>query len=147
MKENSKKVPDAPKRLWVRTYSLMHDSGLMAVGNISFREYWVGHKNKVPKNVRPWSDEEEEEYISLSQSWHEAKEVPEDLHTFIIGVSKDFTHPILINLEHEYGHEIYKIYNTSIKMIWNKNIRKDFRFAFWAYIKDLVPTIEEGGTR
>ena len=31
------------------------------------------------------------------------------------------------------------------KMKWNGIIRKDFRFAFWAYIKDLVPTIEEGG--
>lgn len=41
MKNEDKKVPDAPKRLWVRTNSLIHDSGLMAVGNISFREYWV----------------------------------------------------------------------------------------------------------
>ena len=147
MKKEDKKVPDAPKRLWVQANSLIHDSGLMSVENVSYEEYWIGHKNKKPKDLYPWCLENEVEYISLSQSWHEAKEVPEDLHTFIIGVSKDFTHPILINLEHEYGHEIYKIYNTSIKMIWNKNIRKEFRFAFWAYVKDLVPTIEEGGTK
>lgn len=134
MKENSKKVPDAPKRLWVCTYSLIHDSGLMAVGNISFREYWVGHKNKVPKNVRPWSDEEEEEYISLSQSWHKTKEVPEDLHTFIIGVSKNFTHPVLINLEKSCIHTFYDALNISDKMKWNGIIRKNFRFAYWAYI-------------
>ncbi len=53
MKNEDKKVPDAPKRLWVRTNSLIHDSGLMAVGNILFREYWVGHKNKVPKRFVP----------------------------------------------------------------------------------------------
>lgn len=61
MKNEDKKVPDAPKRLWVQTNSLIHDSGLMSVGNVSYKEYWIGHKNKVPKNVRPWSFEEEEE--------------------------------------------------------------------------------------
>ena len=76
MKKEDKKVPDAPKRLWVRTNSLMHDSGLMSVGDVSYAEYWIGHKNKVPKAIRPWSYEEEEEYISLCQPWHEAKEVP-----------------------------------------------------------------------
>lgn len=49
MKNEDKKVPDAPKRLWVRTNSLIHDSGLMSVGNVSYDEYWIGHKNKVPK--------------------------------------------------------------------------------------------------
>lgn len=141
MKNEDKKVPDAPKRLWVRTNSLIHDSGLTAVGNISFREYWVGHKNKVPKNVRPWSYEEEVEYISLSQSWHEAKEVPENLHTIIIGVSKDFTHPVLIDFEKSKLHKIGDAFNINNKMKWNVIIRKQFRFAYWAYIKDLVPTI------
>ena len=119
----------------------------MSVGNVSYKEYWIGHKNKVPKNVRPWSFEEEEEYISLSQSWHKAKEVPENLHTFIIGVSKNFTHPVLINLEQKCVHKFYDALNISDKMKWNGIIRKDFRFAYWAYIKDLVPTIEEGGTK
>lgn len=141
MKNEEKKVPDAPKRLWVRTNSLIHDSDLTAVGNISFREYWVGHKNKVPKNVRPWSYEEEVEYISLSQSWHEAKEVPENLHTIIIGVSKDFTHPVLIDFEKSKLHKIGDAFNINNKMKWNVIIRKQFRFAYWAYIKDLVPTI------
>ena len=119
MKNEDKKVPDAPKRLWVRTNSLIHDSGLMAVGNVSYKEYWIGHKNKVP----------------------------EDLHTFIIGVSKNFTHPVLINLEQSCIHTFYDALNISDKMKWNGIIRKDFRFAYWAYIKDLVPTIEEGGTK
>ena len=147
MKNEDKKVPDAPKRLWVQTNSLIHDSGLMSVGNVSYKEYWIGHKNKVPKNVRPWSFEEEEEYISLSQSWHKAKEVPENLHTFIIGVSKDFTHPVLIDFEKCKLHKIGDAFNISNKVKWNVIIRKQFRFAYWAYIKDLVPTIEEGGTR
>ena len=103
MKNEDKKVPDAPKRLWVRTNSLIHDSGLTAVGNISFREYWVGHKNKVPK--------------------------------------------VLINLKQSCIHTFYDALNISDKMKWNGIIRKDFRFAYWAYIKDLVPTIEEGGTK
>lgn len=147
MKNEDKKVPDAPKRLWVRTNSLIHDSGLVAVGNVSYKEYWIGHKNKVPKNLYPWSYEEEEEYISLSQSWHKAKEVPEDLHTFIIGVSKNFTHPVLIDLEKYLVHKFFDAHNISDKMKWNGIIRKDFRFAYWAYIKDLVPSIEEGGTK
>jgi hypothetical protein len=141
MKNEDKKVPDAPKRLWVRTNSLIHDTGLTAVGNVSYREYWIGHKNKVPKNIRPWSYEEEEEYISLSQSWHKAKEVPEDLHTYIIGVSKNFTHPVLIDFEKCKLHKIGDAFNISNKMKWNVIIRKQFRFAYWAYIKDLVPTI------
>lgn len=66
MKNEDKKVPDAPKRLWVRTNSLIHDSGLMAVGKVSYKEYWIGHKNKVPKNLYPWCYENEVEYISLS---------------------------------------------------------------------------------
>lgn len=98
MKNEDKKVPDAPKRLWVQTNSLIHDTGLTAVGNVSYREYWIGHKHKAP-DIKPYCYEEEEEYISLSQSWHKAKEVPENLHTFIIGVSKDFTHPVLIDFE------------------------------------------------
>lgn len=147
MKENSKKVPDAPKRLWVRTNSLIHDSGLMSVGNVSYEEYWIGHKNKVPKDLYPWCNENEVEYISLSQSWHEAKEVPENLHTFIIGVSKDFTHPVLIDFGKCKLHKIGDALNISNKMKWNVIIRKQFRFAYWAYIKDLVPNIKEGGTR
>lgn len=147
MKNEDKKVPDAPKRLWVRTNSLIHDTGLTAVGNVSYREYWIGHKNKVPKNVRPWSFEEEEEYTSLSRSWHKAKKVPEDLHTYIIGVSKNFTHPVLIDLEKICLRKLYDAVNISDKMKWNGIIRKDFRFAYWAYIRDLVPTIEEGGTK
>lgn len=147
MKNEDKKVPDAPKRLWVRTNHLIHDSGLMAVGNVSYKEYWIGHKNKVPKNLYPWCYENEVEYISLSQSWHEAKEVPEDLHTFIIGVSKNFTHPVLIDFEKCMLHKIGDAFHISNKMKWNVIIRKQFRFAYWAYIKDLVPTIEEGGTK
>ena len=144
MKNEDKKVPDAPKRLWVRTNSLIHDSGLMSVGNVSYEEYWIGHKNKVPKDLYPWCNENEAEYISLSQSWHKAKEVPENLHTFIIGVSKDFTHPVLIDFEKCMLHKIGDAFNISNKMKWNVIIRKQIR---WAYIKDLVPTIEEGGTR
>ena len=145
MKNEDKKVPDAPKRLWVRTNSLIHDSGLMSVGNVSYKEYWIGHKNKVPKDLYPWCIENEAEYISLSQSWHKAKEVPENLHTFIIGVSKDFTHPVLIDFEKCMLHKIGDVFNLNNKMKWNVIIRKQFRFAYWAYIKDLVPTIEEGG--
>lgn len=147
MKKEDKKVPDAPKRLWVRTNSLIHDSGLMSVGNVSYKEYWIGHKNKKPKDLYPWCLENEVEYISLSQSWHKAKEVPEDLHTYIIGVSKDFTHPVLIDFEKCKLHKIGDAFNISNKMKWNVIIRKQFRFAYWAYIKDLVPTIKEGGVR
>lgn len=67
MKNEDKKVPDAPKRLWVRTNSLIHDTGLTAVENVSYREYWIGHKHKAP-DVKPYCYEEEEEYISLSRS-------------------------------------------------------------------------------
>lgn len=141
MKNEDKKVPDAPKRLWVQTTSLIHDSGLMSVGNVSYSEYWIGHKNKVPKGLYPWCLEKEVEYISLSQSWHEAKEVPENLHTIIIGVSKDFTHPVLIDFEKSKLHKIGDAFNINNKMKWNVIIRKQFRFAYWAYIKDLVPTI------
>lgn len=141
MKNEDKKVPDAPKRLWVRTNSLIHDTGLTAVGNVSYREHWIGHKNKVPKGLYPWCLEKEVEYISLSQSWHEAKEVPENLHTIIIGVSKDFTHPVLIDFEKSKLHKIGDAFNINNKMKWNVIIRKQFRFAYWAYIKDLVPTI------
>lgn len=141
MKNEDKKVPDAPKRLWVQTNSLIHDSGLMSVGNVSYKEYWIGHKNKVPKGLYPWCLEKEVEYISLSQSWHEAKEVPENLHTIIIGVSKDFTHPVLIDFEKSKLHKIGDAFNINNKMKWNVIIRKQFRFAYWAYIKDLVPSI------
>lgn len=147
MKNEDKKNPDAPKRLWVRTNSLIQKIGLIAVGNVSDEECWIGYKNKVPKDLYPWCYENEVEYISLSQSWHKAKEVPENLHTFIIGVSKDFTHPVLIDLEKCLVHKFLDAHNISDKMKWNGIIRKDFRFAYWAYIKDLVPTIEEGGTK
>lgn len=141
MKNEDKKVPDAPKRLWVQTNSLIHDSGLMSVGNVSYKEYWIGHKYKVPKGLYPWCLEKEVEYISLSQSWHEAKEIPENLHTIIIGVSKDFTHPVLIDFEKSKLHKIGDAFNINNKMKWNVIIRKQFRFAYWAYIKDLVPSI------
>ena len=147
MKNEDKIISDSPKRLWVKTFSLLHKTGLMSIGNVSYREYWIGHKNKVPKHCAPYCFEKEEEYVSLRQSWHKAKEVPEDLHTIIVGVSKNFTHPVLIDLEKKYLHKFYDAFNISGETIWNQIIRKEFRFAYWAYIKDLVPTIEEGGTR
>lgn len=119
-------------------YHLNRLGGLVYANGHSYAQYWEGHD--YPKNF-PKKEAEDEEYISLSQSWHEAKEVPEDLHTFIIGVSKNFTHPVLIDLEHSCIHKFYDAVNISDKMKWNGIIRKQFRFAYWAYIKDLVPTI------
>lgn len=136
MKNEDKKVPDAPKRLWVFPYHLVQLGGLVYSNGHSYKEYWKGHE--FPKNLT-----KDEEYISLSQSWHKAKEVPEDLHTFIIGVSKNFTHPVLIDLEKKCLHKFYDAFNISGETIWNQIIRKEFRFAYWAYIRDLVPTIEE----
>lgn len=144
MKKEDKKVPDAPKRLWVCPYHYLRLGGLIYANGHSYANYWEGHE--YPKNF-PQLETHDEEYISLSQTWHEAKEVPEDLHTYIICVSKNFTHPIVIDLEHSCIHTFYDAHNISDKMKWNGIIRKDFRFAYWAYVKDLVPTIEEGGTR
>ena len=138
MKNEDKKVPDAPKRLWVFPYHLNRLGGLVYANGHSYKEYWEGHE--YPKNL-----DKDVEYVSLSQSWHKAKEVPKDLHTYIIGVSKNFTHPVLIDLEKKCLHKFYDAVNISDKMKWNGIIRKDFRFAYWAYIRDLVPTIEEGG--
>lgn len=143
MKKDSKKTPDATLRLWVNPYSLEHETGLMSVGNISYREYWVGHKNKLPNNIYPWH--EEEEYLSLSQAWHEAKEVPLNLHTWILVVNKHFLSPVVINLEQDCLHGILDDASDSTK--WNKVIRRHYRFAFWAYWKDLIPSKEEGGKK
>lgn len=149
MKENSKIIPDAPLRLWVNLCHKEHQLGLMSVGEISYKEYWEGHKYKLPKDLIYSENDEEEEYFNLSQFWHKAKEVPEDLHTVIIGVSKNFTQPILINLEYECLHRFFKKRSDiTDKMKWNKIIRTGFRFAYWAYLKDIVPTkLKEGGKK
>lgn len=39
------------------------------------KKIWIGHKNEKPKDFT-LRVENEVEYISLSQSWHKAKEVP-----------------------------------------------------------------------
>lgn len=144
MKENSKIIPDAPLRLWVNLCHKEHQLGLMSVGEISYQEYWEGHKYKLPKDLIYSENDKEEEYINLSQFWHKAKEIPEDMYAFIIVANKDFSFATPINLATECLHGILD--DTPDKFKWNKIIRHNLRFAFWAYLKDLVPTIlKEGG--
>lgn len=140
MKNEDKKVPDAPKRLWVFPYHLNRLGGLVYANGHSYKEYWEGHE--YPKNL-----DKDVEYVSLSQSWHKAKEVPEDLHTLYYRCFQKLHSSRTHQLGEKCMHEFYDAVNISDKMKWNKIIRKNFRFAFWAYVKDLVPTIEEGGTR
>ena len=145
MKKDSKIIPDAPKRLWIRPYHLEHETGLMSIGDISYEEYWVGHKNKLPEDRIP-RNEEEEEYISLSQSWHEAKEVPQDMFAYIIVANKDFSIALTVNLATECLHGILD--DTPDKVKWNKIIRKNLKFAYWTYLKDIIPTkFKKGGVK
>lgn len=50
MKNEDKKSSCAPKRLWVRTNSLILDSGLVSVGNVSYKEsHYRGRRHKMKK--------------------------------------------------------------------------------------------------
>lgn len=139
MKKDSKKSHDAPQRLYLEPDSSIRETGLMTRGGHELDErYWIGYYEPI------WEHLEYEEYISLNQSWHEAKEVPEDMHAFIIVANKDFSFATPINLATECLHGILD--DTPDKFKWNKIIRHNLRFDFWAYLKDLVPTIlKEGG--
>lgn len=136
MKENSKKVPDAPKRLWIFPYHLNRLGGLVYANGHSYKQYWEGHE--YPKNL-----DKDVEYISLSQSWHEAKEVPQDMHTLIIVANKDFSVAISISLARECRFGCLDDTPNKAKL---NNFRKNLKFAYWAYLKDIVPTkLKKGG--
>ena len=138
MKKDSKKSHDAPQRLYLEPVSSIRETGLMMRnGHELDKRYWVGYFEPI------WEHIEYEEYISLSQSWHEAKEVPQDMHTLIIVANKDFSVAISISLAKECRFGVLD--DTPNKAKWN-NFRKTLKFAYWTYIKDIVPSkLKEGG--
>ena len=141
MKKDSKKSHDAPQRLYLEPDSFIRETGLMARGGHELdKRYWIGYYEPI------WEHLEYDEYISLSQSWHEAKEVPQDMFAYIIVANKDFSIALTVNLATECLHGILD--DTPDKVKWNKIIRKNLKFAYWAYIKDIVPTkFKKGGVK
>ena len=139
MKNLDKKSKDTPQRLYIDPKNFIRETGLMAVGEHEFDErYWIGYSEPI------WEYVEYEEYISLIQSWHEAKEVPQDMYAIIIAANKDFSFAVIINLATDCLHGILD--NATDKTKWNKIIRKNFKFNYWAYLKDIVPSkLKEGG--
>lgn len=130
MKENSKKVPDAPDRLFVcpfhtgLTSGLIDEEGNHQGGN----PVWHGMA------VRMSADDEL--YINLAKVWHQGKDIPKSYDDCII----DFG-----NSSYDVGHiteEPDGFYGW--RTDWGLFIFEEI--VQWAYLKDIAPTkLKKGG--
>ena len=130
MKKNSKKVPDAPDRLFVcpfhtgLTSGLIDEEGNHQGGN----PVWHGMA------VRMSADDEL--YINLAKVWHQGKDIPKSYDDCII----DFG-----NSSYDVGHiteEPDGFYGW--RTDWGLFIFEEI--VQWAYLKDIAPTkLKKGG--
>ena len=126
MKQNNKKVPDAPERYFVGPFPKpipdITKSSTFAAMNI-----WAGIKEKIL--------EEDHEYINLTHVWHKT-DMPENMEDIIVVADKDYLNPQIINLQSESSSYIYE--DMDEDEIWERII-DEHDFAHWAYYSCFIP--------
>jgi hypothetical protein len=127
MKQNNKKVPDAPERYFVGPFPKpIHDitkSSLFAAMN-----QWVGIKEKLLA--------EDHEYINLSHVWHLTKDMPDYMDELIVVTGNDYSDPKIIDLQSESSSYIYE--DMDEDEIWGRII-DEHDFTHWAYYSCFIP--------
>ena len=130
MKENSKKVPDAPDILFVCPFHTGLTSGLIDEEGNQQGGNPVWHGMAVRASV------DDELYINLAKVWHQGKDLPKSYDDCII----------------DFGDSSYDVGHITEEPDGFYGWRTDWGlFMFeeivqWAYLKDIVPTkLKKGG--
>ena len=130
MKENSKKVPDAPDILFVCPFHTGLTSGLLDEDGNPHEGYpvWHGMENR--------ASADDEEYINLSHAWHKQSEMPDSMDETIVVADKDYMNPEIIDLNNVTDSYIYS--DMDDNEIW-ESIIDEHDFVYWAYYKRFIP--------
>lgn len=130
MKENSKKVPDAPDILFVCPFHTGLTSGLLDEDGTPHEGYpvWHGMENR--------ASADDEEYINLSHAWHKQSEMPDSMDATIVVADKDYMNPEIIDLDNVTDSYIYS--DMDDNEIW-ESIIDEHDFVYWAYYKRFIP--------
>ena len=135
MKENSKKVPDAPDILFVCPFHTGLTSGLIDEDGNLHEGYpvWHGMENRVSAD--------DEEYINLNHAWHKQSEMPDFMDETIVVADKDYMNPKIINLG--ITKKILSKRGPSMKQqqLWNF-IASKVDFVYWTYYTFFIPSIK-----
>ena len=125
MKENSKKVPDAPDILFVCPFHTGLTSGLLDEEGNPHEGYPVWHGMAVRTSA------DDLLYINISKVWHSGKELPESKENCLLDL----------------GDSSYVIGHRTEDFLEFDGWRSDFdcytfeEIVQWAYLKDLVPAL------
>lgn len=129
MKQNNKKVPDAPERYFVGPFPKPIPDITKSCSFAAMNQ-WAGIKEKLLA--------EDHEYINLSHVWHKTKDMPENMEDIIVVADKDYLNPKIIDL----GHAVRVLKKRGPKMdlqqIW-EFIGTKIDFAHWAYYSCFIP--------
>lgn len=132
MKENSKKVPDAPDILFVCPFHTGLTSGLLDEDGNPHEGYPVWHGMAVRASA------DDEEYINLSHAWHKQSEMPDSMDATIVVADKDYMNPEIIDLDNVTDSYIYS--DMDDNEIW-ESIIDEHDFVYWSYYKRFIPSI------
>lgn len=129
MKQNNKKVPDAPERYFVGPFPKPIPD-IMKSCSFAAMNQWAGIKEKLLA--------EDEEYINISHAWHKITDMPDCMDENIVVADKDYKNPKIIDL----GHAVRVLKKRGPKMdlhqIW-EFIGTKIDFAHWAYYSCFIP--------
>lgn len=130
MKENSKKVPDAPLKLFVKPE------------HAGFTSEWIDKEGNQHEGYNVWlgvADERAwgyDEYINLAKVWHQGKDLPKSYDDCLI----------------DFGDSSYDVGHITEEPDGFYGWRTDWglytfeEIVQWAYLKDIVPTkLKKGG--
>ena len=125
MKNEDKKVPDAPDRLYVFPFHTGLTSGLLDEDGNPHGGYPVWH------GMEKRMSADDEVYINLCKVWHPGKELPKNEDNCLL----------------DFGDSSYVIGHRTEDFIEFDGWRSDFNFykfediVQWAYLKDIVPAL------
>lgn len=127
MKQNNKKVSDAPERYFVGPFPKPIPDITKSCSFAAMNQ-WAGIKEKIL--------EEDHEYINLNHVWHKTKDMPENMEDVIVVADKDYLNPQIIDLQSESSSYIYE--DMDEDEIWERII-DEHDFAHWAYYSCFIP--------
>lgn len=134
MKNEDKKVPDAPDILFVCQFHTGLASGLIDEDVNQYGGYpvWHGIENRMSA--------EDEVYINLNNAWHKQSEMPDFMDETIVVADKDYMNPKIINLG--IIKKILSKRGPSMKQqqLWNF-ITTKVDFVYWTYYTCFIPSI------
>lgn len=123
MKNEDKKVPDAPNILFVCPFHTGLTSG------------WIDEEgnhqggNPVWHGMAVRMSADDEEYINLSHAWHKQSEMPDSMDATIVVADKDYMYPEIIDLDNVTDSYIYS--DMDDNEIW-ESIIDEHDFVYWA---------------